>query len=160
MNDLAMTAEELKKTWKDEEDCAFIKGWDFSHIHGRYEEEDSLPWDYEEIIRSVLKDEMKLLESKTPNLVQINDCPLRGVAYLNYHHVLAHIDNLRLHYVAVFHDVSSVFFVIFYLDEHKLSVYTHALFKCLYLDDINLLIELFLDLLDRALISRRNDCHA
>ena len=39
MNDLDMTAEELKKIWKDEEDCAFIKGWDFSHIHGRYEEE-------------------------------------------------------------------------------------------------------------------------
>ena len=65
MNDLVMTAEELKKTWKDEEDCAFIKGWDFSHIHGRYEEEDSLPWDYEEIIRSVLKDEMKLLDYDT-----------------------------------------------------------------------------------------------
>jgi hypothetical protein len=65
MNDLDMTAEELKKTWKDEEDCAFIKGWDFSHIHGRYEEEDSLPWDYEEIIRSVLKDEMKLLDYDT-----------------------------------------------------------------------------------------------
>ena len=65
MNDLDMTAEELKKIWKDEEDCAFIKGWDFSHIHGRYEEEDSLPWDYEEIIRSILKDEMKLLDYDT-----------------------------------------------------------------------------------------------
>ena len=65
MNHLDMTAEELKKIWKDEEDCAFIKGWDFSHIHGRYEEEDSLPWDYEEIIRSVLKDEMKLLDYDT-----------------------------------------------------------------------------------------------
>ena len=41
------------------------KGWDFSHIHGCYEEEDSLPWDYEEIIRSVLKDEMKLLDYDT-----------------------------------------------------------------------------------------------
>ena len=41
------------------------KGWDFSHIHGRYEEEDSLPWDYEEIIRSVLKDEMKLFHIST-----------------------------------------------------------------------------------------------
>ena len=51
MNDLVMTAEELKKTWKDEEDCAFIKGWDFSHIHGRYEEEDSLPWDNSNIQR-------------------------------------------------------------------------------------------------------------
>ena len=60
-----MTTEELKTIWKSEEDCAAIKGWDFSHIHGRYKEEDSLPWDYEAIIRSVLKDEMKLLDYDT-----------------------------------------------------------------------------------------------
>ena len=55
-----MTREELKTIWKREEDCAFIRGWDFSHIQGRYEEEDRLPWNYEAIIRTVLKDEMKL----------------------------------------------------------------------------------------------------
>ncbi|MBR4394300.1 MAG: class I SAM-dependent methyltransferase, partial [Oscillospiraceae bacterium] len=60
-----MTAEELKAIWKGEEDCAFIKGWDFSHIRGRYEEENRLPWDYEAIIRSTLKDEMKLLDYDT-----------------------------------------------------------------------------------------------
>lgn len=60
-----MTNEELKAIWKAEEDCAFIKGWDFSHIHGRYEEEDNLPWDYEAIIRSVLTDEMELLDYDT-----------------------------------------------------------------------------------------------
>ena len=60
-----MRAEELKTIWKSEEDCAFIKGWDFSHIDGRYQEEDDLPWDYEAIIRSVLQDDMKLLDYDT-----------------------------------------------------------------------------------------------
>ena len=59
-----MTAEELKTIWKSEENCAFIKGWDFSHIHGRYEEE-NLPWDYEAIIRSYHKDDMRLLDYDT-----------------------------------------------------------------------------------------------
>lgn len=60
-----MRAEELKTIWKSEEDCAFIKGWDFSHIDGRYQEEDNLPWDYEAIICSVLQDDMKLLDYDT-----------------------------------------------------------------------------------------------
>ena len=60
-----MTDEELKALWKSEEDVAHIKGWDFSHIKGRYQEENDLPWDYEAIIRSVLKDEMKLLDYDT-----------------------------------------------------------------------------------------------
>ena len=60
-----MTNEELKTIWKSEEDCAFMKGWDFSHIHGHYKEEDTLPWNYEAIIRSFLKDEMKLLDYDT-----------------------------------------------------------------------------------------------
>ncbi len=60
-----MTNEELRKAWKSEEDCAFIKGWDFSHIQGRYQEEDRLPWDYEAIIRGFLRDEMKLLDYDT-----------------------------------------------------------------------------------------------
>ena len=60
-----MTREELKAVWKAEEDCARIKGWDFSHIQGRYEEEDGLPWDYETVIRSYLTDEMKLLDYDT-----------------------------------------------------------------------------------------------
>ena len=60
-----MTREELKAVWKAEEEIAHIKGWDFSHIHGRYEEEDDLPWDYEKIIRSFLTDDMKLLDYDT-----------------------------------------------------------------------------------------------
>ena len=46
-----MNRAELKSIWKKEEKTAYIKGWDFSHIHGRYEEENDLPWDYEKIVR-------------------------------------------------------------------------------------------------------------
>jgi Methylase involved in ubiquinone/menaquinone biosynthesis len=55
----------MKTIWKSEESCAFIQGRNFSHINGRYDEENHLPWDYEAIIRSVLKDEMKLLDYDT-----------------------------------------------------------------------------------------------
>lgn len=44
-----MNRTELKLIWKKEEKAAYIKGWDFSHIHGRYEEENDLPWDYEKL---------------------------------------------------------------------------------------------------------------
>ena len=60
-----MTAEELKAAWKKEESCAFIQGWDFSHIQGRYEEENRLPWDYEAIVRNVLQDDLRLLDCDT-----------------------------------------------------------------------------------------------
>ena len=33
----------LHKLWKAEESIAHIHGWDFSHIAGRYTEEDDLP---------------------------------------------------------------------------------------------------------------------
>ena len=65
LRETEITDEELKIIWKAEENCAFIQGWDFSHIHGRYEEENNLLWDYKEIIHSVLKDEMKLLDYDT-----------------------------------------------------------------------------------------------
>ena len=51
-----MNRAELKSIWKKEEKTAYIKGWDFSHIHGRYEEENDLPWDYEKIVRQYLTD--------------------------------------------------------------------------------------------------------
>ena len=60
-----MTPEEWKRTWEKEESVARIRGWDFSHIHGRYEEEDALPWDYETIIHELLRDDMKLLDYDT-----------------------------------------------------------------------------------------------
>ena len=55
----------LKEEWLKEEEIAHIHGWDFSHIHDRYNEEDDLPWDYESIIRKYLKDDMKLLDYDT-----------------------------------------------------------------------------------------------
>lgn len=60
-----MTKEELRTIWKKEEECAHIKGWDFSHIEDRYCEEDVLPWDYKTIIKSYLKSDMKLLDYDT-----------------------------------------------------------------------------------------------
>ena len=60
-----MKPEEWRKIWEKEESIAQIKGWDFSHIHGRYEEEEALPWDYEAIIRELLSDERKLLDYDT-----------------------------------------------------------------------------------------------
>ena len=59
------TPGELKAIWKAEEDIAHIRGWDFSHIDDRYEEEDSLPWDYQAIVREMLTDDMKLLDYDT-----------------------------------------------------------------------------------------------
>ena len=60
-----MNKDELKQLWQKEEDIAHIKGWDFSHINDKYREEDDLPWDYDQIVRSYLKDEMKLLDYDT-----------------------------------------------------------------------------------------------
>ena len=60
-----MTTEELRKTWEQEESIAQIKGWDFFHINDRYEEEKSLPWDYEAIIHELLRDDMKLMDYDT-----------------------------------------------------------------------------------------------
>ena len=34
---------ELLAQWKAEEAIAHIRGWDFSHIAGRYTEQDNLP---------------------------------------------------------------------------------------------------------------------
>lgn len=65
-----MNPDQLKEAWKKEEDMAHIHGWDFSHIHGRYEEQGDLPWNYDAIIRNILKDEMKILEAKLLYLIQ------------------------------------------------------------------------------------------
>ena len=60
-----MTSEELRTIWEKEESIAQIRGWDFSHIHGRYEEENALPWDYETIIHEFLREDMNLLDYDT-----------------------------------------------------------------------------------------------
>ena len=60
-----MKTNELIKRWKAEEEIAHIHGWDFSHIEGRYMEEDDLPWDYREEILRYLKPEMRILDIDT-----------------------------------------------------------------------------------------------
>lgn len=60
-----MNKEYLKSIWKQEEEVAHIHGWDFSHIHGRFEEEDDLPWDYEKIVRQYLKRDLNIMDYDT-----------------------------------------------------------------------------------------------
>ena len=60
-----MNVEELKAIWKKEENKAHIRGWDFSHIHGRYKEEHDLPWNYELIVRHYLTKDTELLDYDT-----------------------------------------------------------------------------------------------
>ena len=45
-----MQRETLLRSWKAEEEIAYVHGWDFSHISGRYTEQDDLPWDYRAVI--------------------------------------------------------------------------------------------------------------
>lgn len=59
-----MDTNELIKCWKAEENIAHIHGWDFSHIEGRFAEEE-LPWDYRQIILEHLKPEMRILDIDT-----------------------------------------------------------------------------------------------
>lgn len=60
-----MDIDNLKELWKHEEEIAHIRGWDFSHIHGRYDEERDLPWDYEELVRKYLNRDSKILDYDT-----------------------------------------------------------------------------------------------
>ncbi|MBQ8201265.1 MAG: class I SAM-dependent methyltransferase [Clostridia bacterium] len=60
-----MNYEELISHWRAEETAAHIHGWDFSHIEGRYAEEENLPWDYRECIHAYLTPEKRLLDLDT-----------------------------------------------------------------------------------------------
>ena len=60
-----MDCEKLRSFWLEEERLAHIHGWDFSHISGRYEEEQDLPWNYREIVRHYRRPEQKLLDVET-----------------------------------------------------------------------------------------------
>ena len=55
----------LLSAWKAEEAIAHIHGWDFSHLKGRYAEQDDLPWDYRAVIGEFLRPEMKILDIDT-----------------------------------------------------------------------------------------------
>ena len=55
----------LEQEWRREESIAHIHGWDFSHLDGRYAEEDDLPWNYREAILEYLHPEHRLLDIDT-----------------------------------------------------------------------------------------------
>lgn len=55
----------LVRAWRAEEAIAHIHGWDFSHIRGRYREQEDLPWDYRETIMKYLRKEDALLDIDT-----------------------------------------------------------------------------------------------
>lgn len=52
-------------TWKKEEEIAHIRGWDFSHIAGRFTEDTDFPWDYKQEIKKYLTPDKKLLDIDT-----------------------------------------------------------------------------------------------
>ncbi len=60
-----MNKKELIDKWLHEERIAHIRGWDFSHIEGRFEAEGDLPWDYREIVERYIKPEDYLLDIDT-----------------------------------------------------------------------------------------------
>lgn len=60
-----MEDKNLIAAWKAEEEIAYVHGWDFSHIDGRYTEQDDLPWDYRWVIGRHLTPAMKLLDIDT-----------------------------------------------------------------------------------------------
>ena len=60
-----MGRNELVRAWKEEERIAYIHGWDFSHIEGRYQEDTDFPWNYRQVIQEYLTPEMKLLDIDT-----------------------------------------------------------------------------------------------
>ena len=60
-----MNKRELLKNWLEEERVAHIHGWDFSHIQGKFDEENDLPWDYEMLVKYYLKPDHELLDMDT-----------------------------------------------------------------------------------------------
>ena len=60
-----MRPEDLIAAWKEEEKIAHIHGWDFSHIDGKYEEPEELPWEYGQVVRQYLSPDTKLLDMDT-----------------------------------------------------------------------------------------------
>ncbi len=60
-----MEHQEYLNQWLAEEQAAHIHGWDFSHIRGRYQEENDLPWDYADAVRRCLRPEARILDMDT-----------------------------------------------------------------------------------------------
>ena len=60
-----MNEKEFKNSWLKEEETASITGWDFSHIDGKYDEDENFPWDYKKEIEKRLTENKKLLDIDT-----------------------------------------------------------------------------------------------
>lgn len=60
-----MTDAEWRSLWREEEARAHMRGWDFSHIQGRFAEERDLPWSYRALVREYLRDDLALLDYDT-----------------------------------------------------------------------------------------------
>lgn len=60
-----MNQTELLSLWKQEEAVAHIHGWDFSHIDGRYEEEQDIPWSYRDAVMRYLTKDARVLDIDT-----------------------------------------------------------------------------------------------
>ncbi len=60
-----MNKKELISNWLKEENLAPIHGWDFSHISGKFESEQDLPWNYTEAVKNHLNPELSLLDTDT-----------------------------------------------------------------------------------------------
>lgn len=60
-----MNSEKLREEWLAEESSAHIHGWDFSHLDGRYAQEDILPWDYKTEVLAALCPDSRILDMDT-----------------------------------------------------------------------------------------------
>ena len=60
-----MNYENLRAQWLAEEAVAHIHGWDFSHLDGRYTQDDTLPWDYKAQVLSALRPDSRILDMDT-----------------------------------------------------------------------------------------------
>lgn len=60
-----MDQKQLIDQWLEEEQSAQIRGWDFSHIAGKYQEEEDLPWDYRETVLRYLTPDSRILDIDT-----------------------------------------------------------------------------------------------
>lgn len=78
-----MNTNELIKNWKAEEEIAHIHGWDFSHIDGRYTEQDDLPWDYRAVIEDYLTPDTELLSFLKEINGKLKNQPNTLTRYLN-----------------------------------------------------------------------------
>ena len=60
-----MNSEKLREQWLAEEAVAHIHGWDFSHLNGRWEDKDDLPWDYKAEVLAALRPDSRILDMDT-----------------------------------------------------------------------------------------------